>query len=427
MSVVVVPGDVALKPAVPSPVPKPAGLAPADPVIAPSDEALGELAEFIDLAERVTLLCGSGCAGAHNELMQFAGAVKAPIVHAMGGKDHVEWDNPYDVGMTGLIGFSSGYYAMESCDALLMLGTDFPYWRFYPTEARVAQVDIRPQAIGRRVHVDLGIVGQVGPTLRALMPRIKVKSDRRHLDKARTHYVSARKSLDELATGRPGGLLHPQHVMRVINEKAADDAIFTPDVGLPIVWAARYLTMNFERALGFGTARAGLFRDSPARVRSLQRMVGDDEIGKAGGRRSPPFQEAMERAGQFRRQHQAISPSLCGTDDPRNQSETGPRPPEGPGRESYSDDVIIRVAGRDDGEGADQGQKALRILAPRGLQTRPGFCGRLRGWPQQGALPPSRKAPRTRDETAPPVLASSPHWPSASLTCEPMPTRSRSR
>src|ERR1700748_651000 len=150
----------------------------------------------------------SGCAGAHDELMQFAEAVKAPIVHAMGGKDHVEWDNPYDVGMTGLIGFSSGYYAMESCDALLMLGTDFPYRPFYPTEARIAQVDIRPQAIGRRVQVDLGIVGQVGPTLRALMSRIKVKSDRRHLDKARAHYVNARKSLDELATGRPGGRLH---------------------------------------------------------------------------------------------------------------------------------------------------------------------------------------------------------------------------
>src|ERR1700759_1305216 len=193
VSVVVVPGDVALKPAVPAPAPKLAGLAPADPAITPSDDALGELAEFIDLAERVTLLCGSGCAGAHAELMQFAEAIKAPIVHAMGGKDHVEWDNPYDVGMTGLIGFSSGYYAMESCDALLMLGTDFPYRPFYPTDAALAQVEIRPQGIGRRVQVALGIVGQVGPTLRALMSRIKVKSDRRHLDKARAHYVNARK------------------------------------------------------------------------------------------------------------------------------------------------------------------------------------------------------------------------------------------
>jgi pyruvate dehydrogenase (quinone) len=249
VSVVVIPGDVALKPAVPSPAPKPFGLAPAEPIIAPTDPALDRLADFLNRAQRVTLLCGSGCAGAHPELMQFAEAVKSPIVHAMGGKDHVEWDNPYDVGMTGLIGFSSGYYAMESCDALLMLGTDFPYRQFYPKNARIAQVDIRPQAIGRRTPVDLGIVGQVGPTLRALMPRIKVKSDQRHLDAARKDYASTRKSLDDLATGRPGGVLHPQHVVRVINEKAADDAIFTPDVGLPIVWAARYLSMNGKRRL----------------------------------------------------------------------------------------------------------------------------------------------------------------------------------
>ena len=110
--------------------------------------------------------------------MQFAEAVKSPIVHALRGKEHVEWDNPYDVGMTGLIGFSSGYYAMESCDALLMLGTDFPYRQFYPKDARIAQIDIRPEAIGRRAPVDLGLVGDVAPTLSALMPRLKAKSDR---------------------------------------------------------------------------------------------------------------------------------------------------------------------------------------------------------------------------------------------------------
>src|SRR5580658_1162250 len=251
VSVVIVPGDVALKPAVPAPSPKLAGLAPAAPTIAPSDQSLEELARFLNLAERVTLLCGSGsgCAGAHAELMQFAEAVKEPIVHALGGKDHVEWENHYDVGMTGLVGFSSGYYAMESCDALLMLGTDFPYRQFYPSNARIAQIDIRPEAIGRRAPVELGLVGQIAPTLRALMPRIKVKSDRRHLDAALNDYASARKSLDELATGRAGGTLHPQHIARVVSEKAADDAIFTCDVGLPTVWAARYLAMNGRRRL----------------------------------------------------------------------------------------------------------------------------------------------------------------------------------
>jgi pyruvate dehydrogenase (quinone) len=249
VTVVVVPGDVMLKAADAAPAPKPMGLAPSQPVIVPPDSALDRLADFLNRAQRITLLCGSGCAGAHDELMQFAEAVKAPTVHAMRGKEHVEWDNPYDVGMTGLIGFASGYYAMESCDALLMLGTDFPYRQFYPKDARIAQIDIRPEAIGRRTPVDLGLVGQVAPTLRALMPRLKVKSDRKHLDAALKDYVSARKSLDELATGRPGGALHPQHIARVISEKASDDAIFTCDVGLPTVWSARYLKMNGKRRL----------------------------------------------------------------------------------------------------------------------------------------------------------------------------------
>jgi len=138
---------------------------------------------------------------------------------------------------------------MESCDALLMLGTDFPYRQFYPKDARIAQIDLRPEAIGRRAPVELGLVGQIAPTLRALMPRLKAKSDRKHLDAALKDYASARKGLDELATGRPGGVLHPQHVARVISEKAADDAIFTCDVGLPTVWAARYLKMNGKRRL----------------------------------------------------------------------------------------------------------------------------------------------------------------------------------
>jgi pyruvate dehydrogenase (quinone) len=247
--VVVIPGDVMLKAAEAAPAPKPFGLAPAQPVVVPPDSALDRLAEFLNRAQRVTLLCGSGCAGAHDELMRFAEAVKAPTVHAMRGKEHVEWDNPNDVGMTGLIGFASGYYAMESCDALLMLGTDFPYRQFYPKDARIAQIDLRPEAIGRRAPVELGLVGQIAPTLRALMPRLKAKSDRKHLDAALKDYVSARKGLDELATGRPGGVLHPQHVARVISEKAADDAIFTCDVGLPTVWAARYLKMNGKRRL----------------------------------------------------------------------------------------------------------------------------------------------------------------------------------
>jgi pyruvate dehydrogenase (quinone) len=250
VSVIVIPGDVALRPAANAVAPLPMGLVPPESLLVPSDAALDRLAELLNGARRVTLLCGGGCEGAHRELMQLAETLKAPIVHAMRGKEHVEWDNPYDVGMTGLIGFASGYYAMDSCDALLMLGTDFPYRQFYPQGgARIAQIDIRAEVIGRRTPVELGLVGQVSPTLRALLPRLTNKGDRSHLDASLRNYVEARRGLDDLATGRPGGPLHPQHIARVVSELAADDAIFTCDVGLPTVWAARYLAMNGRRRL----------------------------------------------------------------------------------------------------------------------------------------------------------------------------------
>ena len=249
VAVVVIPGDVALMPAVEAPAPKPGGLLPAQPVTIPPPDAVEQLAAWLNQAGKVTLLCGSGCAGAHRQLLALADALKAPIVHAMKGKEHVEWDNPFDVGMTGLIGFASGYRAMESCDTLLMLGTDFPYRQFYPTRARIAQIDLRGENIGRRVPVDLGLVGALGATLDALLPRLTPKTDRAHLDASVAHYREARKGLDELATGRKGGVLHPQHIARELSELAADDAIFTCDVGLPTVWAARYLAMNGRRRL----------------------------------------------------------------------------------------------------------------------------------------------------------------------------------
>jgi pyruvate dehydrogenase (quinone) len=138
---------------------------------------------------------------------------------------------------------------MDSCDTLLMLGTDFPYRQFYPKGARIAQVDLRAEAIGRRAPVEFGVVGHILPTLRGLLPRLIAKRDRRHLDAALENYVEARRGLNELASGRRGGPLHPQHIARVVSESAAQDAIFTCDVGLPTVWAARYLKMNGKRRL----------------------------------------------------------------------------------------------------------------------------------------------------------------------------------
>jgi pyruvate dehydrogenase (quinone) len=168
----------------------------------------------------------------------------------MRGKEWIEYDNPYDVGMTGLLGFSSGYYAMMDCDVLLMLGTDFPYQQFYPSDAKIIQVDLRGEQIGRRARVDLGLIGTVKDTLQALLSQLQPKDDDRHLRASTDHYRLARRDLDELATGEPGRTpVHPQYVTRLIDELAHEDAVFTCDVGTPTIWAARYLHMNGRRRL----------------------------------------------------------------------------------------------------------------------------------------------------------------------------------
>jgi pyruvate dehydrogenase (quinone) len=220
------------------------------PISIPDPALLARAAEMLNASKKVTILGGAGCAGAHAELLQVAEKLKAPIVHALRGKEFIEYDNPYDVGMTGLLGFTSGYHAMEHCDQLLMLGTDFPYQQFYPAHAKVIQVDSRGEQIGRRTAVDLGLVGTVQDTLRALLPLLQQKTDSAHLADAQAHYKKARKGLDELATGEPGQKrIHPQHVTAVLDRLASEDAIFTCDVGTPTVWAARYLTMNGKRRL----------------------------------------------------------------------------------------------------------------------------------------------------------------------------------
>jgi pyruvate dehydrogenase (quinone) len=248
VSVIVLPGDVALKPVPDGTRIDLSSVRPS--VVTPAGEDIDRLVELLDSSGAVTLLCGSGCAGAHDDIVALADALAAPVVHALRGKEHVEWDNPFDVGMTGLIGFSSGYHAMLNCDTLVMLGTDFPYRNFYPGKAKIVQVDIRPEAIGRRAPVDIGLVGDVRSTIAAILPRLKKRSDRTFLKRAKAHYVDARAGLDDLARPKADDpRIHAQHLTRLISEAAADDAIFTADVGTPTVWAARYLTMNGKRRL----------------------------------------------------------------------------------------------------------------------------------------------------------------------------------
>jgi pyruvate dehydrogenase (quinone) len=249
--VIVLSGDTALKDAIDAPAPIAMGLLPRQPLIRPVDSDVEKLAALLNASKRVTLLCGSGCAGAHAELLALGSKLKSPMVHALRGKEHVEWDNPFDVGMTGLIGFSSGYYAMKNCDTLLMLGTDFPYRQFYPDSGvHIAQIDVKPENLGRRATLELGLVGDVATTISALLPRLHEKTDVSHLEDARSDYREARKGLDDLATAHPGkALIHPQQIAKALSDLAANDAVFTADVGLPTVWAARYLAMNGKRRL----------------------------------------------------------------------------------------------------------------------------------------------------------------------------------
>jgi pyruvate dehydrogenase (quinone) len=248
VSVVSIPGDVATR-QVPHRKPS-ASIKRVEPLLRPSESEVETLANLLNSAKKVTILGGAGCAGAHAELMQLAGKLKAPIVTTVRGREFVEHDNPYNVGLTGLIGYSSGYHAMMECDTLLMLGTDFPYRQFYPEKATVIQVDRRGENLGRRTRLDLGLIGDVKETLLALLDKIDEKSDGGHLTKFTEHYKEVRTGLDDLAVGHPGKKpIHPQYVARMIDEVASEDAIFTCDVGTPTVWAARYLTMNGKRRL----------------------------------------------------------------------------------------------------------------------------------------------------------------------------------
>jgi pyruvate dehydrogenase (quinone) len=280
VAVVVLPGDVALAAA-------PGGAAPfhaaAPPRVLPADADLARLARLLDASERVTLLCGAGCAGAHDDVVALADVLAAPVVHALRGKEHIEWGNPFDVGMTGLIGFSSGYHAMLGCDTLLMLGTDFPYRNFYPTKAKIAQVDRDPAALGRRAPLEIGLIGDVGETARALLPRLARKTRRSFLAAARRHYEHAREGLDELARpAGPGRPVHPQYLTRLVDRLAAEDAIFTADVGTPTVWAARYLTMNGKRRLVGSFSHGSMANALPQAIGAQAAFPGRQVVSLSG-------------------------------------------------------------------------------------------------------------------------------------------------
>src|SRR5689334_5315395 len=281
VAVVAIPGDVALKHAL-ADGPRLRFQEPT-PSICPSDEELNLLADLLNRSRKITILGGAGCAGAHDELIELASKLQAPVVHALRGKEFIEYDNPFDVGMTGLLGFSSGYLAIMDSEVLLMIGTDFPYQEFFPKDATIVQIDLRGEQLGRRTKLDYGFVGDTKSTLRALLPKLKQKAEDKHLKQSVEHYRKALKDLDELATeGREKKGSHPQFVARAISELASDDAVFTCDVGTPTIWAARYLTMNGKRRLLGSFIHGSMASALPQAIGAQQTYPGRQVISMSG-------------------------------------------------------------------------------------------------------------------------------------------------
>jgi pyruvate dehydrogenase (quinone) len=253
------------------------------PVIRPADSELENLATLINKSEKITLLCGAGCRDARENILALCAKIKAPVVTALRGKQYVEADNPYDVGLTGLIGYRSGYLAMERCELLLMLGTDFPYKDFYPEKAHIVQIDIRGENLGRRTAVHTGLVGDIRTTLSALLPLIEQKTGTEHLDHCRKDYLHVREQLDKKAAAdRSDSIVYPEYVAAELSRQAADDAIFTCDVGTPTVWAARYLAMKKGRRLLGSFNHGSMANAMPQAIGAQFRYPGRQVISLSG-------------------------------------------------------------------------------------------------------------------------------------------------
>ena len=217
---------------------------------APSSFVLDELAERLNAASTVAIFGGIGCAGARDEVLALASALNAPVGHSLRGKETLQWDNPFDVGMSGLLGYGSCYEACHEADVLLLLGTDFPYRQFLPQKNTI-QIDIDPSRLGRRSLLEMGVVGDVGATIRALLPKLTGGKDRKFLDKMLKKHEEKLTDVVGAYTHDVSQLvpIHPEYVASVLDEEAADDAVFTADTGMCCSWIARYINPNGRRRL----------------------------------------------------------------------------------------------------------------------------------------------------------------------------------
>ena len=248
VSVLVLPGDVAASKMMSTDLDH--RVFPQRPSIQPSAADLRSLAELLNKEDRVTIFGGAGCADAQSEVLELAKRLQAPIAYSFRGKEFLEHDNPFATGMTGLLGIESGHYSLETAGLVFLLGTDFPYTAWYPKKPTIVQLDVRAERLGRRSHVELGLMGDVKTTVEALLPLLKPKKNDKHLRACQKKYRETQDSLDRRASrngnSRP---LAPEYVTSVLSQVADDDAIFTVDTGMTAVWAARHLRMTRDRRL----------------------------------------------------------------------------------------------------------------------------------------------------------------------------------
>ncbi|HDS1559450.1 thiamine pyrophosphate-binding protein [Stenotrophomonas sp. GD04145] len=219
----------------------------AQPVLRPSDGELQRIAGLLGQGKRIGIYAGAGCQGAHAQLLELARRLQAPIAHTSRAKDFVEPDNPYNMGMTGIFGIESGFHTLMECDTLLLLGADFAWGQFYPDKATIIQVDRDGSHLGRRHPVNLGVVGDIEPTLDALLPMLPPREDSTFLDECIERRDKALAKREQEEQPGEGELIHPQHLTALLSKYASDDALFTADGGSPMVWVLRHIRVNGRR------------------------------------------------------------------------------------------------------------------------------------------------------------------------------------
>jgi len=254
----------------------------AQPILRPSDAELDRIAGVLDTGKKVAIYGGSGCQGAHDEIVALAAKLKAPIAHTSRAKDFLEYDNPHNVGMTGILGNAGGYHTLKSCDTLLLLGCDFAWRQFYPDNARIVQVDIDPTHVGRRHPVEVGVVGDIKATVAALLPKVAEKSDRHFLDDCVSRHAKAFETLDKRATAVEGHKIHPQYLAALIDRHAAADAIFTADAGSPTVWMLRHVKANGRRRTLISLTHGTMANAMPQALGAQRAFPGRQVISMSG-------------------------------------------------------------------------------------------------------------------------------------------------